>query len=226
MSDNEKTTGYILPVSNATVSSTGTAMTLYLEEAAKQALGIRPPVIWRQAGRARDDHQIYSFVGRVASEWAHLEHTLDLIIWELAGIDQQDGACITAQMMGAIPRYRTILTQLRHKVRVNSDLDKFLSKINKLQGDTHDPQEERNRIVHDPWYVTFEWGANLTGRFGPETPAQFKSMPHKSPRFGIVDADMEKIEKTLEQIKQLASRADAIRQEISAALEAWREKRP
>src|SRR5262245_1557816 len=30
-----------------------------------------------------DEHSFYNMVGRVASEWAHFEHVLDLAIWEL-----------------------------------------------------------------------------------------------------------------------------------------------
>lgn len=48
------------------------------------------------------DHSFYTLVGRVASEWSHFEHTLDLTIWELArwgtdGFTDQTAACITAQ---------------------------------------------------------------------------------------------------------------------------------
>ena len=35
--------------------------------------------------RTRDAHPIYQMVGQVASEWAHLEHLLDELIWRLAG---------------------------------------------------------------------------------------------------------------------------------------------
>jgi hypothetical protein len=51
-----------------------------------------------------DDHPVYTLIGKVASKWSHLEHTLDLIIWDLAGIEPEKGACITAQMMGAANR--------------------------------------------------------------------------------------------------------------------------
>src|SRR3954462_14881620 len=52
-----------------------------------------------------DDHFFYNLVGRVASEWSYFEHTLDLIIWELAtwqtdALTDQIPACITAQIMG------------------------------------------------------------------------------------------------------------------------------
>ena len=37
-------------------------------------------------------------IGRVARSWGHLEHMVDLILWETAEVEQQFGACITAQM--------------------------------------------------------------------------------------------------------------------------------
>jgi hypothetical protein len=63
---------------------------------------VRPIVPEKPPGKpsieiAPADHPIYSLVGRVASAWAHLEHALDLIIWDLSEIDPQRTACITAQ---------------------------------------------------------------------------------------------------------------------------------
>jgi hypothetical protein len=37
-------------------------------------------------GPLPEDHPFYALVGRVASEWAHLEHILDTTIWDLLGI--------------------------------------------------------------------------------------------------------------------------------------------
>ena len=49
------------------------------------------------------DHPVYSLIGYLASEWAHLEMSLDQIIWELLGVPSSDGACVTAQLMGVWP---------------------------------------------------------------------------------------------------------------------------
>jgi hypothetical protein len=58
------------------------------------------------------DHPVYSLIGYVASEWAHLEMSLDEIIWELLGVKSPDGACVTAQLMSVWPRYNSIISQL------------------------------------------------------------------------------------------------------------------
>jgi hypothetical protein len=137
-------------------SSTATATDLLVNEAARFALGLIPFVIIRNSERPLPEHPIYSFVGQVASEWAHLEHILDLIIWDLAAIARQDGACITAQLMGVSPRYRTLIAQLTLRSKTQPQFSRFITKVNSLMGSSYDPQERRNRIIHDPWYVTFE----------------------------------------------------------------------
>src|SRR5260370_17366071 len=65
------------------------------------------------------DHPIYAKVGKVASDWAHVEHTLDMIIWELSGIEFQKGAAITAQLMGAFSRFNAILPLLAQPALAN-----------------------------------------------------------------------------------------------------------
>jgi len=136
--------------------------------------------------RTRDAHPIYQMVGQVASEWAHLEHLLDELIWRLAEVRRADGACITAQLMGATPRYKTLIAQLTHLSKTKPHLLQFVDAVKKLMGRTYDIQDQRNRIIHDPWYV-----ATVTSLSGHGSPAQFKSMPAKELEFGIKDVDVE-----------------------------------
>jgi hypothetical protein len=51
--------------------------------AALTALNIRSHGWFLAPGPLPEDHPFYALVGRVASEWAHLEHIVDLTIWEL-----------------------------------------------------------------------------------------------------------------------------------------------
>jgi hypothetical protein len=80
---------------------------------------------------APDNHPIYTLVGRAASAWAHLEHTLDLIIWDLIGLDPKRIACVTAQIIGATNRYRAIESLLSH--RADRKLDKALEARQKAE---------------------------------------------------------------------------------------------
>jgi hypothetical protein len=72
---------------------------------------------------------------------------------------------------------------------------------------TFDPAEQRNRIVHDPWYVT-----------DAEVTAQFRSMPTKDQRFGIFEVDAKELEAVIQIADELASTAGDLLKKIHAAL--------
>jgi len=72
---------------------------------------------------------------------------------------------------------------------------------------TFDPAEQRNRIVHDPWYVT-----------DAEVPAQFRSMPTKDQRFGVFKVDETQLEAVIQTANELASSAGDLRKKIRSAL--------
>src|SRR5437016_5591584 len=102
--------------------------------------------------------------------------TLDLLIWDLAEIPHPLGACITAQMLGATNRFQTLISLATAKGRDA----KTIQKISELMRKTYDVQEQRNRIVHDPWYIEAESGE----------PGQFKAMPFRSGlAYGMRDID-------------------------------------
>jgi hypothetical protein len=201
MTDNPKTVSSILP-STATAASLTTTMGLAAGQY-KLAFPERPPAK-PPVEIAPNDHPIYSLVGRAASAWAHLEHTLDLIIWDLVGREPERIACITAQLIGATNRYKAIESLLLHKK--NPKLVKALEHIRKLKQKTYDPQEDRNRIIHDPWYL-YDTDA-----------AQFRAMPPKDPRFGVCKIDVSTIEALITNANNLAERAAEIRAEIGTAL--------
>jgi hypothetical protein len=86
------------------VSSTATATTTF------------GGVIWKSADLPRQpapEHQIYSLVGQVAASWAHIDHLLDILIWQLSDVDAQAGACITAQIGGTYGRFRAVIALLK-----------------------------------------------------------------------------------------------------------------
>jgi hypothetical protein len=141
------------------------------------------------------DHSAYALIGRVAAEWARLEHILDAIIWDIVGIRFETGSCITGQMIGHRPRFNAIsaLGTLRG---LNA---KILSDIETHQGKTSELAKKRNRIVHDAWFI--ESG---TGQIG-----QFRSVLPKADTFGIEDIDPEKVGDI---IKKIADRCNSILQ--------------
>jgi hypothetical protein len=156
-----------------------------------------------------ENHPFYAAVGRIASEWSHIEHLLDQTIWDLAGINAQVGACITSQIMGVGPRCKAIIT-----LGIGCGMSKSLQKkFRTLMSDSYSTAVYRARAVHDPWY------ASLSGK-----PAQFKAMPYDDPRFGIKDVEQSDLDEDLKKILALQNRANELRVKLAAELAASREK--
>jgi hypothetical protein len=100
-------------------------------------------------GRPPVDHPIYAQIGRIASEWSHVENLLDAIICELASLPARQGACITGQMMGYAPRLNAIIGLL-----IDRNVDrKLVDKAHSLMDSLRGVAEERNRFIHDAWYI-------------------------------------------------------------------------
>lgn len=162
--------------------------------------------------RLPSDNPAYSLVGQVASDWAYLEHILDLIIGELAGIDQPTCACITAQMMGHSPRCDTIIALATHRGMSKA----IIEKVDALKNSMFQLSTIRNRIIHDPWIKIKE--ASETGVH--ENPGQYKSMARKELKYGADKVQIDHIDKTLEQIKskrlQILKLMGNIRSELNA----------
>lgn len=174
----------------------------------------------RNYERPPEEHPIFHAVGRVTVAWARLEHALDRIIWILSHTISPRTACITAQLMGATPRYRAILAQLRLRSYKEREFGKYIQRFEKLMQKTYEPQERRNRIIHDPWLVDTIHDA----------PAQFRSWPHKDPQYGIVDVDMKNINKTISDIESITNQIESlfadINSDVATSLEKQRQRQP
>jgi hypothetical protein len=139
------------------------------------------------------DHPLYAAVGRVAAEWAELEHRLDEIIWRLSGTTSPLASCITGQMIGHFPRFNTIIAL----VSLNRGSPELIKLIKAQQGKVSDLAESRARRVHDAWYVDLDTGE----------PHQFQSMPRKELTFGHqpqATSDMEDL------VRKIAQRIEAV----------------
>jgi hypothetical protein len=166
--------------------------------------------------RPPDDHPIFHLIGRVAASWSALEHVLDRIIWTLLGVISAKGACVTSQLMGSTPRYRTIIAQLTLRKSMEPQFEKYITRVHSLMNATYEPQDKRNMIIHDSWYLDST----------RDQPGQFKSWPAKDLRFGINSIDLADIESTLEAIRALSDRAEALFSEINADVAASKRKQP
>jgi hypothetical protein len=149
-------------------------------------------------------HPIHNLVGRVAADWSLVEHTLDLIIWQLARLDDETGACLTAQISGVYGRIPTIVSlSLRRGLG-----DSILKQIKDLYGPLQFCQNHRNRIVHDPWYL--DDATQLT--------EQFKSMAKEERLFGFHEVTEVYVNDILEKIGRRIEEIGDLRNAITACL--------
>jgi len=157
------------------------------------------------------DHPFYAMVGRVASEWSHLEHILDMTIWDLlswktTGLTGSLMASVTSQILGVNPRCKAIAAL----GAARGLQDSLLKPFRKLKADAFAVAEWRARWVHDPWYM----------ETGSGTPAQFRAMPEVDPRYGIQDIGHDELGRTIEEIKSLQEQATKLRSAVLVALAA------
>jgi hypothetical protein len=153
--------------------------------------------------RLPKDSPVYPLIGQVASDWALLEHILDLVIWHLVRLDDPTGACVTAQIMGAAPRLFTIEALCKQRKLSKEVLDQ----VTALRESLYDVQERRNRILHDPWYY---------GEPSQKS-EQYKSMARKEHLSGFYEVDTQFLEETLAKIDRRLQAVGELRDAIIAA---------
>lgn len=104
----------------------------------------------RTAGRPRFLDHYHLEVGRVASAWAFLEFEIDQFIWELAGVEERAGACITTQLTGISARLRSAIALLHLRGAEEATVKSFKS----FEGRIQEVLSARNRAVHDGWAIS------------------------------------------------------------------------
>jgi hypothetical protein len=129
----------------------------------------------RVHGKPPEDHPLYGLVGRFVVEFAHLEHSIDVIIWDVIGGGQADAALKTRDLVGATKRI-DMLIKLASKRGTDAAV---IADLRALNATVLPLQRARNRIVHDPWYIDQT----------TQAPGQFRGMPTNEPHFGIKDID-------------------------------------
>jgi hypothetical protein len=131
----------------------------------------------------------YTAIGRVASAWAMFELHINFTIWELANVQQQHGACITAQILAPVPRFKALvaLFQLR------GASETAIGKINGLAGTANDLANKRNRLVHDASFIV-----PATGVF-----QQLRITADRKLDFGLVPVSIEEIDEIERRIRKL-----------------------
>lgn len=202
MTDEDKRPGIrVISITNQFITTSSSTATLTLGGDIWKATELPP--------RPPPDNPIYPLVGQIASNWSHVEHTLDILIWELAKVEPEAGACVTAQMMGAYSRFKAVIALLTlYQRRTNRNLKSLIDTATELSQKANVPSEKRNRAVHDPWY---DFGnGDLTG--------QFKAMPHRDLRYGIHPVDLTELQAALADIQKFSERVTAFRKAVLTTL--------
>lgn len=135
-----------------------------------------------------DNHPMLSVVGQIANQWAHIEHTLDTIVWRLAEVEPKKGSCITAQLTGSHPRFKAIISLATIRGFDKQLIADIIVMMNRMQGKT----DKRNRAVHDAWY------SEVT----TNKPSQYKSTPFKDYSFGLQEADAQELSETIRESRE------------------------
>jgi hypothetical protein len=107
---------------------------------------------------------------------------------------------ITAQMVGAYPRFNVIAALALHK-GFGKQTDK---RIEKLRNKTTEVGKRRNRFVHDAWYMKDEMGEA----------SQFKSFTADDPRFGFQPITDDYATETIRLIREKISEVSALKDDL------------
>jgi hypothetical protein len=97
---------------------------------------------------------VHAQMGRLASDWALLELLVNDCIWNLADVAPTLGACITAQIFTINNRFLALVSLMR----LRQFPEEFVKDINKFSGRVRDAGDRRNRVIHDPVFVSPELG--------------------------------------------------------------------
>lgn len=164
-------------------------------------------------GKPPDEHKIYQIIGRVASEWSHLDHMLDLIISELTGLDDHTAACLTGQVLTTRAKYEAIIALLTRRTLSTG----LIERAKKERSKSANLGKKRNRIVHDAWYLA-------VGDLATEQPKQFKTMAPDELTFGLHEPSDTEVQNTITEIRHRYDRTLELRALILAELRASRDK--
>jgi hypothetical protein len=134
----------------------------------------------------------YAAVGRVAASWAEFEHQIQILIWNLAGLDDSIGACITSQVGNSSRLLDCMLAILR----LRGKTDKDLKPLQAFCGQVAEKQRRRNRIIHDPWFFRFE-------EDGSSSPHRLEMSAAKRLVYRLISEDPKSINTFIAEISQL-----------------------
>ncbi len=158
-----------------------------------------------------EDHAIYAWIGRIAAKWARFEHELDKLIWDLSGMEEGVGACVTGPIMGYSSKLLVLVALLKH-LAIDEGLIERTMKLFQA-AETH--AEERNRCVHDAWFE--ESQSKTLHQHKSVTRKDVKKKANETLTFGMQPKSEADLEKTISSISGLLERLSNLHTDISSA---------
>ena len=146
----------------------------------------------------------FEAIGQIATAWSHVEQVIDDLIWTLAEVRHDKGACITSQLQSLFPRFRA-LTAL---VELHGGGKTLLKEIDAASNAGMSLAKERNRAVHDP----------IGYHINKKIVVVHKITADKSLVMDLVPIDLEEYRKIRQRITAYELRLMKLRDSIYAAL--------
>jgi len=146
-------------------------------------------------------------IGAIATTWAHLEWAVDRLIWELADVKQQLGACITSQFGGLHPRLRAAISL----VQLRGGSQRLIDNLNKFYADSEPLLRKRNRTVHDPWLTEIQTGAT----------ARMEIAADKRLKYDFKHVETEELLSIQRELHDHHVRFDRVMDDILAEMPSW-----
>jgi hypothetical protein len=141
---------------------------------------------------------LFAAIGKVAEAWAAVELVIDQGCWVLAAVEDIKGACLTSQVMGSARKLDAFIAL----VRLRGGDDALVKRLNKFAERARGLQEQRNRIVHDPWLVLTEDGV----------PQRYEVSARRVARMTTIPTPTSEVSKLCDQIEQLLEELLALRE--------------
>lgn len=142
-----------------------------------------------------DEHPYFAKIGRVIARMAQFDHVIDIIIWDLTGLDSENASAITSPYQTQKQRF----AGLRSHLEARGLLIAFETAVQALQDKARAAARRRNRITHDPWYI------NMSG-----DAARLQSQSRHLD-FGFNDVSENEFEQILVEVDDLIEQATMLR---------------
>jgi hypothetical protein len=146
------------------------------------------------------DTYVAAAIGRVVASWAILEHEIDQLIWELAGLEKEQGACITSQLTSVARRIDALVSLARLR-KIGAPT---IAKFNKFRQRAGALAEKRNRVAHDPWHYGFDSKSHYRLQITAKSTLDFTYKPMTEDDIKNIVAEIESLREQFQGLRDAA----------------------